>query len=148
MDADAQVLIAEDDETEAAMYDYALRRAGILNYLIVPHGGEVIRYLRGEGQYADRTEYPFPRWLILDLNMPRVSGFEVLEWLARHNKCKVVPTIVFSNSRQHEDIKKAYELGANAFFNKPNDLNTMIDVLALVRNFWTVAEVAPLTPGS
>jgi CheY-like chemotaxis protein len=78
--------------------------------------------------------------MLLDLKMPRRTGFEVLQWMLEHPACRVVPTIVMSNSGLPQDVDRAYMLGANAFFTKPTELGQMVDILALIHHFWTVAQ--------
>jgi CheY-like chemotaxis protein len=77
---------------------------------------------------------------MLDLKMPRVDGFDVLEWIKQNPSCKVVPTVIFSSSKQPTDVKRAYDFGVNAFFVKPVRMEEMVKTLALIENFWTVAE--------
>src|SRR5439155_5212661 len=73
------------------------------------------RYLKGEGEYSERSQYAFPRLLILDIKMPRLNGFEVLSWIRDHPECAVIPVIMMSSSRDERDITKAYQLGANSY---------------------------------
>lgn len=134
------VLIAEDDENDVFMYDRALKQLGIDRYRFVPDGEKAIDYLCGKGEYSDREKFPFPHWLMLDLKMPRVDGFGVLEWIKNNPKCKVVPTVIFSSSKMPSDVARAYDYGVNAFFVKPMRMEEMIKTLALIENFWQVAE--------
>jgi two-component system response regulator len=134
------VLIAEDDENDTFMYTHAFQKIGIEQFRTVRDGQEAIDYLRGQGEFCDRERCPFPNWLMLDLKMPRLDGFDVLEWIKQNPSCKVVPTIIFSSSRQPGDVKRAYDLGVNAFFVKPVRMEEMLKTLALINNFWTIAE--------
>lgn len=108
---------------------------GFTKFRFVHDGVEAIEYLKGEGPYADRREYPFPAWLILDLKMPRKNGLEVLQWLDENEECRVVPTIMLSNSDMPGDIAKAYKSGVNAFFTKPMKLSQMVQTLSLINHF-------------
>src|SRR4051812_35316139 len=81
VESDLPVLIAEDSEDEITLYRMAFRKIGFTNFRFVSDGTEAIDYLKGEGKYGDRQEYPFPGWLILDLKMPRKSGMEARKWL-------------------------------------------------------------------
>jgi CheY-like chemotaxis protein len=96
--------------------------------------------LRGMGQYADRTQYPVPGFLITDLKMPRKTGFELLEWLHVHPECGVIPTIVLSSSRQPADIKRAYEAGANSYFTKPADFSRLQELVKKIFDYWICSE--------
>ena len=140
------VLLADDNEDDAHLVQLALKRASILQPLqIVADGLEAIDYLRGLGRYENRKEFPFPRVLITDLKMPRMNGFEVLEWLNNHPECSVIPTVVFSASSQEADVEKAYRMGASAYFRKPATLNELCELMKVVFNFWTIC-LKPIMP--
>ena len=133
------VLLAEDNEDDAHLVQLAMTRASIDQPLqVVADGVEAIEYFCGRGRYADRQKFPFPRILITDLKMPRMNGFEVLEWLGHHPECSVIPTIVFSASAQEADVDRAYRLGACAYFRKPATLGELIQLLTVIFQFWTL----------
>src|SRR4029453_1449227 len=83
---------------------------------IVTDGQEAILYLKGEGKYGDREQYPLPKLMVMDIKMPRKTGFEVLEWIKSSGRplCRI-PTVIVSSSDNPDDINRAYELGANAY---------------------------------
>ena len=121
MDANRVILVAEDSDDDIDLLKIAFRRLGVKNPIqIVRDGQEVIDYLSGTGEYADRLRFPVPAIMFLDLKMPRKTGLEVLEWLAEHSECSLIPTMVFSSSSQDSDITRAYELGANCYMVKPS----------------------------
>jgi CheY-like chemotaxis protein len=131
------ILIAEDSEDDAYFLRRAMEKIGWKNPVqILTDGGEVMDYLKGDGQYEDRSRYPFPSVMFIDIKMPRVNGFEVLKWLKEHEQCKVVPTIVFSSSDEPEDIERAYQLGANAYFVKPATADKLERMLRCAYDFW------------
>jgi CheY-like chemotaxis protein len=78
--------------------------------------------------------------ILLDLKMPRRGGLEVLQYLRQHPELKVIPTIVFTSSREAADIERAYDLGANAFMVKPHDFDGLVSVMRKVREFWDASE--------
>lgn len=142
------LLMVEDDESDAFLLQKAFLRVDQNATIhIVPDGKEAIAYLKGEGIYSDRTKYAFPRVLITDLKMPRMNGFELLAWLKNHPECNVIPTIVFSASRLPPDVTKAYQLSANAFFQKPTDFDRLVELIELNFRFWRAAEVPLDDPG-
>src|ERR1051326_4416067 len=111
------ILVAEDEESDVMILRMAVRKAELPNRLIfVRDGQEMIGYLEGAGRYQNRAEYPLPGLLILDLKMPRMTGFDVLAWLAKHPRLNVLPTVVLSSSSHHADIAKAREMGAKEFY--------------------------------
>ena len=139
------ILVAEDDENDAYMLKRAFEKNAITMPLHICGDGEaVMAYLKGEGKYADRNAFPFPRAIITDLKMPRCSGFDVLEWLQNHPECNLIPKIVLSASSQPPDVIKAYQLGANAYFTKPSTIADLCKLVDLVFKFWTVAEIPPV----
>lgn len=140
------ILLAEDDVTEIALYKRAFTKLSITSYSIVRDGVETIEYLQGVGIYADRDKYRFPQWLVLDLKMPRMTGLDVLEWLHDNPVCRIVPTIMLSNSDMEGDVNRAYELGVNAFFTKPTKAQEMVEVFTLIANFWAVAKCPTVSP--
>lgn len=125
--ADPIVLIADDDEFGAELMRIAFERAGYTQPLrFVRDGEEAIAYLRGDGVYSDRVQYPLPTVLLLDLNMPRKNGFEVLAWIRQQPALKGLHVYVLSASSQPDDIKRAYELGANSYLVKPGSLDELM----------------------
>ena len=114
----------------------AYEAAGIEQPLhVVRDGDEAIAYLKGEGKFRDRRHYPFPRLLLLDLNMPRRDGFEVIQWVreSEHNSLRI---IVLTTSGELRDVKKAYELGANSFITKTHDTQEFLGQLRDLKRHW------------
>ncbi|HEX3799303.1 MAG TPA: response regulator [Verrucomicrobiae bacterium] len=141
MNRNLQILLIEDNDDDAAVFRYALKRAGIPNPLFVATDGQAaIQYLEGSHGYEDRLKYPFPSVIFTDIKMPRKTGFDVLEWLRAHPTCSVIPIIVLSGSSLSEDIKRAYEMGANAYLVKPSDAEVMQKMLKITYDFWAICE--------
>jgi CheY-like chemotaxis protein len=114
------VLYVEDDEGDRYFMHRAFATAGLGSSLqTVSHGEAAIQYLSGFGSYGDRARYPAPHLVLLDLNLPVISGFEVLRWIREHPSCSALPVIIFSSSTRDEDRVKARELGANEYWEKP-----------------------------
>ena len=144
---DLTVLLADDQEDDVLLLKRAISKAvGDCRIQVVDNGDEAINYLKGKGQYGDRKNFPFPNVMILDLKMPRVGGLEVLEWLDQHPHCSVIPTVVFTSSAQPQDIKRAYELGTNAYFTKPLTFDDSVSVMAAIFNYWCLAHVPEPPP--
>lgn len=118
----AVILLAEDEEDYVLLIQRAFAQAKIPNPLhVVWNGQEAISYLKGEGKYANREEYPLPDLFLLDLKMPRVSGFEVLQWIRSQPGLAPLRVLVLTSSDQIRDVNEAYKLGANSFLVKPMD---------------------------
>ncbi len=130
-------LIVEDLENDALLMRRALQKAGINNpVIVVEDGKQALQYLSGEEQYADRTQYPLPCLILLDLKMPEVDGFEVLQWIREHPSLPPMIVVVLTASNLQEDIGRAYRLGANSYVVKPNSLDKLVDIAKDLANWW------------
>ena len=120
------VLLVDDDENFPLLlaeeaFPFSLR--------FVFNGEQAIHYLSGKGAYADRVKYPFPRVVLLDLNMPRVDGFEFLEWKRGQPELHSLPVVVWSSSELLRDRTKAISLGARTYVSKPAEFNKLVEVI-------------------
>jgi CheY-like chemotaxis protein len=142
----AVILLAEDEEDYVVLIKHAFSQAGIPNPMhVVWNGEEAISYLKGEGKYSNRAEYPLPDLLLLDLKMPRVNGFEVLRWLRMQPGLAPLRVLVLTSSEELRDVNQAYMLGANSFLVKPNDFKDVIRLSTLIQDFWLTRSKAPET---
>jgi len=141
------VLAAEDEESDVFLLNMAFKQAGVPNPLtVVRDGEEAIAYLNGDAPYNDRSRHPLPGLLLLDLNMPRLNGFDVLSWLASHPDLKNLPAVVLSSSAQDSDIAKARTLGAVDYRVKPTGLNNLITLLQEIVPRWLKSAGLPSSP--
>lgn len=146
MDEAFPILIAEDDENDIVILEHALRQVGFANPVhVCRDGAEVLAYFCGQGPFADRAKFPFPRILITDLKMPKVDGMQILKWLHEHPECNVIPRIVLTASRLASDIQQAYKLGANSYLVKPVNYERLTEMLKLTFDYWEMCE-KPLVP--
>ncbi len=139
------VLIVDDDTNDIELMRLAFEKASAPCELVaVQDGTEAIKYLSGEGQYSDRRVFPMPLLVLLDLNMPRVNGFEVLAWVQKHAENSTFPLVItLSYSHLENDIRKAYELGTSAFIAKPVDLDSSVSLVRLLINLERIAALRP-----
>lgn len=141
----AVILLAEDEEDYVLLIRHAFSRANIPNPLhVVWNGQEAISYLKGEGKYSNREEYPLPDLFLLDLKMPRVNGFEVLQWVRQQSSLSSLRILVLTSSDEIRDVNEAYRLGANSFLVKPLDFEDFASLSRLINEFWLRASKAPL----
>ena len=132
-----RVLLADDDENDLILVNRAFQRAKTRVAIYqVSDGEEAIQYLKGEGIYADRTRYPLPDLMLMDIKMPRKSGFDVLSWLRAQPGLRRLPVVIFSSSRQPEDINRAYELGANTYLVKLVDFSALVELIQRLNDYW------------
>ena len=140
----AVILLAEDREDDIVLVQRAFAKGEIQNPLfVVRDGEEAIAYLAGDGKYANRAEYPLPDLLLLDLKMPRVDGFEVLQWVRRQPGFSALRIVVLTSSDQIRDVNTAYQLGANSFMVKPTDFENVIEMAKTLRSYWLQMSKAP-----
>jgi chemotaxis family two-component system response regulator Rcp1 len=129
-----QILLVEDSVADVRLTQEALRDARIANDLhVVGDGEEAMRFLRQEDDFAD---VPRPDLVLLDLNLPRKDGREVLAEMKDENDLRRIPVIVLTTSRAEADVLKAYDLHVNAYVPKPIDLQEFIAVVRGIEDFW------------
>jgi CheY-like chemotaxis protein len=146
------VLLVEDDLNDIFLVKRAFKKANIPNPLqVVTDGAEAINYLQGTEKYADRDHYPLPHLIVMDITMPRMTGFEVLEWIKADAVLRRVPVIIVSSSDQAADINRAYELGANAYMIKPVNFRSVETLFQSITHYWGLEcakpELEPETHG-
>jgi CheY-like chemotaxis protein len=146
MSEHAVILLAEDEEDDVILIRRAFAKANISNPLhVVWNGQEAIAYLMGVGEYANRDEYPLPVLILLDLKMPRVGGFEVLQWLRQQPSLAPLPVLVLTSSERIRDVNEAYRLGANSFLVKPLDFENAVELSRLINDYWLKTTKIPET---
>lgn len=133
----ATVLIAEDFSQDLMLAQRAFKKAALQNRLEwVPDGAEAIAYLSGKGRYADRKMFPIPAVLLLDLRMPKVSGYEVLQWIGQQRALDGLLTAVATSMRDLPYVERAYELGAKAFLVKPIQALDLRELMERFQQVW------------
>jgi len=132
------VLLVEDDLNDIFLVKRAFKMAHLPDPLqVVTDGQEAINYLKGEGKYADRQGYPLPKLIVMDIKMPRRTGFEVLEWVKGNSRpLRRIPIVIVSSSDNPSDINRAYELGANAYMVKPVDYRAVEHLFHSITQYW------------
>lgn len=131
------ILLVEDDPADVFRIQRAFRKTNLASSLeVVTDGEKAIDYLSGQEVYQDRDRYPLPSLMLLDLKLPRRSGFEVLSWLRNESDIKHLPVVVLTSSDQQVDIKRAYSLGANSYLTKPPAPNALLEMVQVVGLYW------------
>ena len=141
---DTAILIVEDNEDDVFLMERALKAAKVAGLCrVVSDGEEATRYLNGEGQYADRAKFPYPAVVFLDLKLPYMSGFEVLEWKQKSTELPPTIVIVITSSNETSDLKRAYALGASSYLVKPPTAEQLVDIMQAFRLYWMTYNVMP-----
>jgi len=139
------ILLADDSENDLFLMRMAFRKAGFAVQLqTVSNGVEVIAYLKGEGVYANRSLYPLPTVLLLDLNMPMTSGFDVLTWVRAQPALRRLSIMVLTASMRTEDVERAFDLGANSFLVKPSSMEELTAMVRCLRDWLSINHFPPL----
>lgn len=129
-----KILLAEDNADDVFLLRQALKRIDWAPSLhAVADGAEAIAYLEGSGGYGDRALHPLPDLLLLDVNMPRRNGFEVLEWIRTKSACRNLVVHVLSASARPADVQRAYDLHANSYVVKPTSIGELVDFVSALR---------------
>lgn len=127
------ILLAEDNEDDVFLMRRALKKANIVQPLqVAMDGQEALDYLSAAGKFADRLQHPLPSLVFLDLKLPYVHGFEVLEWVRERDALKHIPIVVLTSSPEERDRQRAHDLGARAYFVKPPTSETLLQAM----RFW------------
>ena len=136
-----EVLLVEDNPGDVRLIQEALKDAKIHAHITVVHDGlEALGSLRREGKYSSA---PLPDLILLDLNLPRMSGHEVLGEIKQDEVLHRIPVVIVTSSKADQDIAASYDLHANCFVTKPVDLDQFFDVVQAIRDFWFVIVKLP-----
>lgn len=131
------LLMAEDDEDDRMFAEEALEESRLANDLYtVENGEELVQYMRGEGEYADRDTYPLPDLILLDLNMPKMDGREALHEIKHDPGIRQTPVVVLTTSQAEEDIYKTYDMGVSSYISKPVTFENLVKVMQVLGQYW------------
>ena len=141
-----EILLVEDNPADVCLTQEALKEANISHNLQVAQDGVVaLEYLHQEGENSAAIQ---PDIILIDLNMPRMGGHELLARIKSDDKLKSIPVIVLSSSTAEEDISRAYALNANCYTRKPMNIDPFIEVIKGIQEFWFNIVVLPRSPGT
>lgn len=131
------ILHVENDPDDAFMLKRAFSKAGAPQEIrLAENGQRAVSYLNGGDDFSNREAHPLPAIILLDWNMPLMSGSEFLKWLRAESKWKHLPVLVLTSSAAQKDMQQAYELGANGFLVKPHSSDQFIAMAQSVATFW------------
>jgi len=140
----SDLLLVEDNPSDVELTLRAFRKSNFINpVFVVGDGQEALDYVFCRGAYTERMGGKLPRTILLDLKLPKVSGFEVLKAIKSDEKTKSIPVIILTSSHEDPDIKTAYELGANGYVVKPVDFNAFVSALSNLGFYWLLLNESP-----
>jgi two-component system, response regulator len=141
---DCEILLVEDSPDDAELTMLAFQEGNICNKIALTQDGEeAIDYLFGTGKYEGREENVLPAVILLDLNLPKIGGLDVLRRIRADARTSCLPVVVLTSSKEDEDIVSSYKLGANAYVRKPVDYNRFVEAAKTLGLFWLVINEPP-----
>src|ERR1043165_1322301 len=133
---DVFILIAEDDADDRFLLQAAFQENGFKDRLqFVDNGVELMEFLASIPTGGEEP-LPLPKFILLDLNMPKKDGREVLREIKQHPELKKIPVVIFSTTNNEQEMRRCYELGANSYITKPNSFESLLKTVAALRSYW------------
>ncbi len=131
------ILMADDDADDRLLAQDAMHESRVLNELyFVEDGVQLLRYLRGDGEFAERATYPMPGLILLDLNMPKMDGREALAEIKADPGLRRIPVVILTTSKAEEDMVKGYDLGAASYITKPVTFDALVELMRTLGKYW------------
>lgn len=138
------ILLVEDTPSDAALIRRGFEKANVLNPIVwIKNGQEALGYLSGLGQYDDRIKYPLPALILLDLDMPEMTGFELLQWKRTQPYIRRIPVVVLTLDNAASAVNAAYDLGANSYLIKPGKSEEIMRIVKLIQEYWLGLNESP-----
>ena len=136
------ILLVEDNEDDIEITTIAFEEARIHNNLyVVKNGQDAWDYLNSQGEYADKEKYPMPDLMLIDINMPKMGGFELLEKMKADEKLKLIPAVMLTSSKNEEDVARSYSNGAAAYIPKPLGHKEFLKLVDAFNFFWQIVKL-------
>lgn len=142
--SEKMILLVEDNPDDEELTIRALKKNNIGNNLmVVRDGAEALDFLFGSGIYADREVHILPQVVLLDLNLPKVDGLEVLRRIRAEENTRLLPVVILTSSKEQQDMVMGYSLGANSYVRKPVDFNQFVEAVRQLGLYWLILNEPP-----
>jgi len=139
-----EILLVEDNPNDAELTIRALKKQNLANSLHwVKDGAEALDYIYAKGEYSDRELENRPKIILLDLNLPKLGGLEVLKKIKEDKSTKMIPVVVLTSSREEEDMVKSYNYGVNSYIVKPVDFDKFVKSVSDLGLYWVLLNKSP-----
>ncbi len=139
-----EILLVEDNPNDAELTIRALKKQNLANSLHwVKDGAEALDYIYAKGEYFDRELENRPKVILLDLNLPKIDGLEVLKKIKEDKSTKMIPVVVLTSSREEEDMVKSYNYGVNSYIVKPVDFDKFVKSVSDLGLYWVLLNKSP-----
>jgi len=138
------ILLVEDNPDDVLLAKRALKKNNITNAVaVVGDGAEALDYLFGTGAYEGRDVADRPAMLLLDINLPKVGGLDVLRKIRSDERLRTIPVVILTSSKEEQDVAEGYSLGANSYIRKPVDFDKFVDAVQQLGMYWLVLNEPP-----
>jgi CheY-like chemotaxis protein len=142
--ATGTILLVEDNPVDVLLIRRAMKQAQVINPVqVVNDGDAAVQYLQGSDEFIDRSTYPLPMLVLLDLKLPRRNGFEVLQWLREQPLLRRLPVVILTSSGETPDLERAYDLGVNSYLIKPVEFEALRHLIATLTHYWSTLNTSP-----
>jgi two-component system response regulator len=143
------LLLVEDNPDDEFLTLRALKKGNVANTVVVARdGAEALDYLFRQGEFAGRSEEKMPQLVLLDLQLPKISGQEVLRRLRADDRTRLLPVVILTSSDEEQDILESYDLGANSYIRKPVDFERFTEAVSHLGFYWLLLNTAPPRGGT
>jgi len=144
MDTKKVILLVEDNPDDEMLTLRAMRKNNIANVIIVARdGAEALDYIFRTGEYDDRNPAESPQVILLDLNLPKIGGLDVLKRIRADEQTSLFPVVILTSSKEEHDLVESYRLGANSYIRKPVDFNQFSEAIRQLGLYWLVLNEVP-----
>lgn len=141
---DVEILIVEDNASDAEMAMRAFKKNNLANKIHIVHDGEeALNFIFAKGEYTQRDKIRKPKIILLDLKLPKIDGLEVLKELKNNEESKIIPVIVLTSSKEETDIIQSYQLGVNSYIVKPVDFEKFVEAIRNLGFYWLLLNQNP-----
>ena len=138
------ILLVEDDSSDAALLLRGFEKAHVMNPVVhLSNGDDVLAYLAGVREYADRKKYPLPALILLDLKLPGMTGMQLLQWMRVQGEIRRIPVVVLTSDENPDTIDAAYDLGANSYLVKPGNPADIARMVQSIQGYWVKLNEPP-----